>query len=168
MSNNPTKKRPGIFNDPWRTSQVKAPISADTQATKSPEPPALAPPDDNGQTEAIKKVHLSLPNYGGLTITGTDSSQQAAKIILEFCIKYLQNIEPVLLQYGIVVVKLNANTETNALFFIQRSDGWILAIPEAKTRDQGLLQLIQAFLALQANPVTNKLLQVYHIQPHKQ
>lgn len=162
-----SKKRPGIFHDPWRATKTMVP-TRESVPPPVEEPPSTIPiPEDNGQDETIKKVQIQLANYGGLTITGTDSSAEAAKLILEFCIKYLKNIENTLLQYGIIVVKLSASQPLNAVFYIRRSDGWVLAVPEARTRDQGLLQLIQAFLALQVNPGTKQLLQQYHIQPHK-
>jgi hypothetical protein len=168
MATPPKKPRPGIFTDPWRTSP-SASVPPPKEEVSEPKELSVTPAisEDNAQNEGIKRVQILLVNYGGITVTGTDSSPEAAKIILEFCINHLKNIENILLQYGIVVVKLKPTQETNAIFYIRRSDGWILAIPEARTRNQGLLQLIQAFLALQANTHTKSLMQDYHIQPHK-
>lgn len=166
----------GVFNDPWRMGQEDPAPTVNTPPPTLPsappipveEPPSLLTPhEDNAQTEAVKKTYIQLENYGSIVVTGIDTPQDAIKLILEFCIKNLKDVEQTLLQFGIVVVKLKPNQAVNTEFYIRRSDGWILAVPEVTTRREGLLQLIQALLALNINPRTRELLKAYNIQPQK-
>jgi len=158
-----------VFNDPWR---VQDPSVAAASVNK-PRPAVATPPkeyakgEDNGRTPAVTGVVLDVPQYGGISVRGTDNTQEAAKRILEFCIKYIKNIEATLLQYGILVVRLKPNEPIEATLAIRRSDGWLLAIPDVTTREQGLLQLVQAFLALQAIAAVKPLLETYDIYPYK-
>ncbi len=150
----------GIFRDPWRTAEL-------------PPPPAItrpvpAEPVDSDTVDSAQYVSTAIPNYGGITVSGTNNPQELGRRLLEFCVKNQKIVEPYLLQYGIVVVKLALGTKLNTQFYIQRSDGWTLAVPDIRDREQGLLQLIQAFLALATNTVTNALLEAASIQPYKQ
>ena len=158
-----------VFNDPWRvqdTSVTEAPVNKPKPAV-TPPPVEYTKGEDNGSTLPIIGVVLGVPQYGGINVRGTDNTQEAAKRILEFCIKYIKNIEATLLQYGILVVRLKPNEPIEATFAIRRSDGWLLAIPDVTTREQGLLQLVQAFLALQTIAVVKPLLETYDIYPYK-
>jgi len=158
-----------VFNDPWRvqdTSVTEAPVNKPKPAV-APPPAEYTKSEDNGSNLPITGVVLDVPQYGGISVRGTDNPQEAAKRILEFCIKYVKNIEATLLQYGILVVRLDLNKPFETPFAIRRSDGWVLAIPEVTTREQGLLQLVQAFLALQTTAGIKPLLETYDIYPYK-
>jgi mannitol/fructose-specific phosphotransferase system IIA component (Ntr-type) len=52
-------------------------------------------------------------------------------------------------------------------FYLQRADGWLLAVPEAGSRDEGILQLIQAFVKLDQDPKLQTKLRRYYIRPFK-
>lgn len=158
----PQNRKVGIFKDPWRNAGVP---SALPKASVPSEPPQVEE-SDNAFSVAKQSVQFVVPNYGGLTVTGTDQSPEAAKRILEFCINHLQKVEPILLQYGIVVLKLGTD-EINAKFYIRRSDGWILAIPQVTTKEQGLLQLVQSFLAMEVVPQLREFLRQYQIKAYK-
>lgn len=164
MSEKPKK---GIFKDPWRTSANEVTIPQDPAHYK-PSPLDVEPVDSDNDKNGVQHVSVALPNYGGITVGGTNNSQELGRRLLEFCVVNQKIVEPYLLQYGIVVVKLGIGIKLNTLFYIQRSDGWTLAVPEVSSREQGLLQLIQAFLELANNPSTQALLAKANIRPYKQ
>jgi hypothetical protein len=157
----PPKK--GIFKDPWRSAPVPtAPLPSKTVALPSQEP------IDNAESLPVQSVSATLPNYGGITVLGTGNPQELGRRVLEFCVQNAKIVEPYLLQYSIVIVRLPLTTKLNTPFYIQRSDGWTLAVPDVTTKEQGLLQLIQAFLELTQTPNTRTLLEQAGIRPYKQ
>jgi hypothetical protein len=156
-------QKKGIFRDPWRTA-----VPAPKPTAPIPPPPSDVDPDDTDVTAGRQCVSISLPNYGGITAHGTDNPQELGRRLLEFCVANQKIVEPYLLQYGIIIVKLVAHTKLNTVFYIQRSDGWTLAVPQANNREQGLLQLIQAFLTLSNNPSTHTLLEQAALRAYKQ
>lgn len=153
-------KRIGVLRDPWRTATPDTTVNSagDTVNTASGEVVRRAPTvseqaandpgdDINGDMEGVKQTTVELKNYGGIVVKGAESSAHAAAHILQFCVDNNTDIEKVLTRYGVVVAKIHPG-QLKAPFYIQRRDGWTLAVPMARTRDEGCLQLIQALLAV--------------------
>ena len=153
------KKKIGVIHDPWRQSvpepvpEVKGPLAVDLS-------------DITEDIQDEKYTTIELKGYGGITIAGTDTKNVGAAQILEFCVDNRKAIDDVLTQYGVLLAELPVG-QPGMPFYIQRHDGWTLCVPEAKTRNVGCLQLVQAMLALQADAKLGVLLKKYRIQPYK-
>jgi len=159
------KKAPGLLNDPWRTIEV-APVA--------PKPEAPGPVhvtstrrsgDDNESPRAIATIELK--GYGGITVEDVSDTPMAAARLLEFCVDHRKDLESTLTEYGIILAKLDLKQIRNIHFYIQRADGWVLAIPGAATRELGRFHFVQAFIRMQSNPVLKKKLEEYRIRPYK-
>jgi hypothetical protein len=153
-------KRIGVLRDPWRTNVPEFTTNSagervDTATgqrrpvvpTVSQEAARDTGDDINDDMEGTRQATIELKNYGGVTVKGAASSAHAAAQILKYCVDNSAAIDKVLTRYGLVVTKLHPG-QLKAPFYIQRQDGWTLAIPMARTRDEGCLQLIQALLAI--------------------
>ena len=149
-----------IFNDPWR--QPLAPPEPKPTAVPQASEEELANADISNPAFAT----ITLPGYGGITLYGSDDPQVLVQRLLEFCVLHRKQIDSILTQYGILVVHL-ALSRPPTPFFIQRGDGWTLTVPGATTRNEGLLQLIQALLDISQRPSLKPLLDKYGIQPFK-
>jgi len=165
-----TERKPGMLTDPWRAApKPKAPekdpgsIFAKPELTrKEGAPPVSRVRDD---TAAVPTATLRLPGYGAITVRYAEDSTEAAVILLEFLQRNLAGAEPTLLHHGVLVT--NTALPANALFRIQRPDGWFLTVPGAHTREQGLLQLIQAFIQLRTLPDFKKKLESAGISAYR-
>ena len=156
-----SKKMPGMVTDPWRNSP-------NINKMLEPPPPAVISTQEiEEDLQDQKFATIELKGYGGITVDGTNELKIAAVRILEFCIAHQTKIEDYFTEHGIVVTKLPKTSLSNVKFYIQRGDGWILAIPDAKTRDEGCFQLIQAMLKIQAQPSLNTLLTEFKIRPFR-
>ncbi len=144
----PEKKMPGVMSDPWR-NQKSAPPPPKPQVTP-PAPSEVDPIEEDLQD--AKYATIELKGYGGITAEGTNNTQIAASRLLNFCVENRDAIEPIFTQYGVIVAHMQLQRFDHIKFYIQRRDGWIVAIPDARTRDDGALQLIQAMLQVQAEP----------------
>lgn len=90
---------------------------------------------------------LRVPGYGGLTVKPASDATSAFLGVLALCEKHPE-WDPVLTRYGVLVAKLEALPKV--AFYVQRSrDGMTLALPDARSRQEALLQLVQALLELQ-------------------
>jgi hypothetical protein len=173
---NPPKKpktsgaQSGVVQDPWR--QWVSPEDPNPDETPEEAKAALArtfkpdasPIEDDIQNE--RHATISVPQYGGITVDGLAEIQQAVAHLLKFCVDNRNQIEDIFLQYGVVLVQLEPG-QLESPFYIQRRDGWTLAIPDALNREAGCVQLIQAFLALNQDPKIRKILKMYQIRPYK-
>jgi hypothetical protein len=159
------KKTPGLLRDPWRSAVPAAP--APSRQVEAQEPPEVDAEDiDNNETHAATAT-IELKGYGGITVTGTDHIQAAAVRLLEFCVAHRKEIEPTFTEFGLVIAQLPVQKSTNLKFYIQRGDGWMLAVPNARTRDEGCFQLIQAMMRLYFDPELKKKLESFKIRPYK-
>lgn len=149
----------GILKDPWRSMPVEPP------PTNKPTTPTDTSPltDDLRETQYAT---IELKGYGGITIDGVSKAKHAAAQLLKFCVDHEKLIADILVQFGVLLTKI-AVTKLDTPFYIQRADGWLLAVPEAKTRDEGCLQLIQAMVKVDQHPKLQVLLRKYHIRPYK-
>jgi len=160
--------RPGVLKDPWQRAapQEQAP------AVKRPpvrQPKVEVRDHDNidADREERKSVDIGLPNYGGIVVADVDSSTEAAAKILKYCVDNLPKVERILLEYGVLVARIESQGSLPSPFYIQRADGWTLIVPDATSRDMGCLQLIQAFLKLKGAADTTKSLELYRIKPYR-
>jgi len=152
-------KTPGILTDPWR--QDTPPVAPPKEPP--PTPNSLAGEQDPDISSVARSATLELKGYGGITVEGFDTLTEAAAHILAFCIQHLPVIEDRLISYGVLVAKLDAPAK--AQFYVQRKDGWTLALPEARDRDEGLLSLIQALSHLQSDTTIHTAMKDAHIRP---
>jgi len=161
-----TEPKPGVIRDPWRT--VTPPASAQVTAapTVSEEVAHKAGDDINEDMQEVVTATITLKNYGGITVTGAKTPAHAAAQVLEFCVDNLRAAEATLISFGIVVAKLQRGPMTTP-FYVQRKDGWTLAIPMVRTRDEGCLQLIQALIALNTHPTMRAKMRDLNIVPYK-
>lgn len=150
-------KKPGIFNDPWRTP------------LPPPAAPVIAPQIQDDVENATPDITATVlyPGYGGISLYGTNDAKQVASHILRFCIEYSKNMEAILTKYGIILHRLTPGKLTTP-FYIQDSNGWTLAIPNVTNRKEGLLQLIQALLEAYTIPNLKAGLSKYSLKPFKQ
>ncbi len=167
----PTRRPPGIVRDPWRnfSSIVPKPEAQPRKPISEEEDGADIDVDTDTDTDTHQEKYATilLQGYGGITVDGVTEPTHAALRVLEFCVDHRREIEPYLVEYGVIVVKMERVKTPDIKFYIQRADGWLLAIPGATTRDDGCAQLIQAMLRIQVNPALKKKLVEYHIRPYK-
>jgi hypothetical protein len=161
--------KPGVIKDPWRSNTQNARLPAKNNqavAASAPLVDSTQQDDIDLDTQGHKYASIELKNYGGVVVSGTSSTTQAAAQILKFCVDHSALIERIFLDFGVVVTRLEPGT-LDAPFYIQRVDGWTLAVPQAETRDQGCLQLIQALLKLKSSAALSDKLAQYQIKPYK-
>jgi hypothetical protein len=148
-------KRPGLVKDPWHVAAPVAPTPR--QKTPAQVSQASLRHDDNIDKDIEKKKVA--------TIEGTDDATEAAAMLLRFCVDHSKYTEPLLLNYGILLVQLT-NSPVRTPFYIQRADGWTLAIPDVATREIGCLQLVQAVNAMRKDPFLGPKLDLYQIRSY--
>lgn len=165
------KKPPGLLSDPWRntnTPEVPPTVSSVKPRKNRPQIDkqfGLAEIHDD-DLQGPKHATLALDGYGGVTVDGTDDLTSIGAQILAFCVDNLTSIENTLLQYGILVTQLQPGN-LKSKFYVQREDGWTLAVPGVLNRETGRLQLIQALAALYVDPKICHLMKKYRIRPYK-
>jgi hypothetical protein len=157
-------KMPGVVTDPWRTQVT--PKTTSKPAPPDPSHPPPAPPQDTDSYDQ-RFATIELAGYGGITVEGTSDIPVAAVRILRFCCQEKSRIEDLFAEFGVVITKTAQNSFAPQNFYIQASDGWLLAVPGAKTRDQGALQLIQAMMHLNTLPEFRDKLHKAKIRPYK-
>jgi len=159
------KRMPGLLKDPWRT--ITPPES------KKPSPRSVKQPEITGAEQAEDELKpetracIELKGYGGITVEGVNTIPAAATRLLEFCIDNRVQIEKTLTEFGVVIAQMPVTAMPNIKFYVQRKDGWLLAVPGVPTREAGCLQLIQALMKLQADAGIKKKLESYKIRPYK-
>jgi hypothetical protein len=150
----------GIVSDPWRTPVAEAPAEAaenpfeeTANVPDAPAPPSHTGDDIDVDVGARPVGVLSVRNYGGITVIGAPSPTHVAAQVLRFLVDNLKEVDRILTDYGVVVTRLNAHDSiARTPFYVQRQDGWTLAMPAVSSRDAGCVQLIQALLNLQKTP----------------
>lgn len=158
-------KRPGLVKDPWQLS------AASTEVRKPKLPPEVSPTvarhsdDIEKDLEKKKRATIDVKNYGGIVVGGTTDATEAAATLLRFCVDHAKYVEPILLNYGVILIQLT-QTKLGTPFYIQRADGWTLAIPDVPTREQGCLQLIQAVNAMTKDSFLGPKLDIYQISAY--
>lgn len=160
MSTKP--KTPGILKDPWREPAPPPPVQEPRR--KKEDQPSQSRNEDYGPDQISSIV---LEGYGCITVTGADRPIAAAIRVLEFCVDNRADISATFADYGVVIAKMEKGSMSNIHFYVQRKDGWLIAIPNAESRDAGCLQLIQAFLELNTLPHVKKSLEKYQIKTYK-
>jgi hypothetical protein len=160
MANIP-KNKPGMLQDPWRSAQVPVPKPVPKERT-----PATGDYTEE-ESEGLPLATVDLKGYGAITIGNTTASMSAAARILEFAVNNRKDLERTFADFGIVIAQMPLQGSGKLKFYIQRADGWILAIPGAETRDAGCLQLIQALLQLKTIPSLKKRLEDAKISVYK-
>ena len=152
------KQIPGVLHDPWRSKKESLPSKPQPKETPS------APPEDEHYDRRFATIELK--GYGGITIEDTTDPAQAAMRLLRFCTQEKDAIEPIFTNYGVIVANVK-KPPARLTFYVHASDGSLLACPLAKTRDEGLLQLIQALMHLSTIPRLRDKLQKAKINPYK-
>lgn len=164
------KKIPGMLQDPWRsgpTATPATPTSAPKTAPKTAQPTPTNLDEDGEEKSHIELSTIELKGYGAITIGHATTAQGAAGRLLEFAVINRKDLEKTFTEFGIVIAQMPLQGSANLKFYIQRTDGWILAIPGAVTRDAGCLQLIQALLQLNTIPILKKKLEDARISVYK-
>ncbi len=97
MTDNP-HKMPGILKDPWRTSDPDVPSKEQLARVERKE--ARKPRHKAEQGGGLEEVHedlqdtrystIELKNYGGITVSGTNSVRSAASQILAFVVDHFK------------------------------------------------------------------------------
>ena len=151
----------GVLKDPWRSAPKGPPPSKVKKPTASEADSPL-----NDDMRDAQYAHIELRGYGGITVDGVSESRHAAAQLLKVCVDFHKQIDPILVRYGVLITQLPV-TELNTKFYVQRADGWLLAVPEAQSLDEGRLQLIQAMMAINQDPELRKHLRRYHLRPYK-
>lgn len=151
--------KPGLLKDPWRTTNKKAaPIPAKKAA---PPPPAVA------DEKFVRQYALvEVKKYGGFTLENGISPTDAILAVLRMCVENTAVLDTVLTEHGIVVARLETPPR-KVDFFVQRDDGWTLAIPDAANRSQASIQLINALMSIQGDNALKPLLLKYKLQAYK-
>lgn len=164
MADKEDKALPGLLRDPWRVGasapKVEPEVPEHVRTISTDDSPIL----DDIQEECHSTIELK--GYGGITVDGVTKLNHAASQVLKFCVDHHKEIDDIFLQYGVLLTPFDV-TDLQLSFFIQRDDGWLLAVPEATTRDAGCLQLIQAMLEVYTLPKLRKKMQKYRIRPYK-
>lgn len=143
-------KKPGVLKDPWRTT----PQSIAAPPVKRARP---QPSEGHDTLDKKQRVTVDLKNYGGLFAERSTSSTDVVLQFLNFFVSNLSLVEDVLADYGIAVAQLDHEPKS-LNFYIQREDGWTLAVPHQASRDHASMQLIQAALTLINEPKVGRLL----------
>lgn len=162
-------KMPGLLQDPWRASVPEPPPRRNLESVEPPPGVPTISADASPIHDDLqdpKHATIELKGYGGITVDGVDELTHAASQVLQFCIDHQATIDDTLLQYGVLVAKVPV-TRTTTKFYVQRKDGWMLAVPDANSRDEGCLQLIQAMLEIYRLPKMKKTMRKYRIRPYK-
>ena len=154
-------KKPGLLNDPWRKAPEPLPVPRPAVARKR------AVPQEDRDTTVVELPHiLALQNYGGLSLIGGKSSTEVLLKLLDFCVEHRTQVEDTLADFGIVVAQLNHEPK-KLHFYLQREDGWTLAVPEAPSRDYASVQIIQAVLTMQSDKALAALLSKHKLSAYK-
>lgn len=162
-----------IRKDPWRFRSADAPPVSEVdespkikQVHKETTSDYVPNKGDNEDEEQFFSKTVTYPNYGGITVTGTDRPEAIASAVLQFCVSHRAEIDDTLTHYGLLVAKLQPQ-KLELPFYITRADGWTLTIPDAETRQQGLLALIQCLLTLDEIPKHRKAMRALGLQPFR-
>jgi hypothetical protein len=100
---------------------------------------------ENGQR---RNVSIAVPGYGGLTVRGGEDPTFAMLHVLDVLVKHYPQVDETLISYDMLLAQFPERPVKG--FCVRRaSDGWTLAVPAAETRQQAMLQIVQALLALQ-------------------
>lgn len=145
-------------HDPWQSV-------AQTPRVKTPQT------IKEGNTEAETGVPgferlnaaIEVKGYGGISVVGTQDVGVIPARLLKLMITEQKNIESILTNYGIVVVQLTRDSVLDTPFYIQNKDGWTIAVPSVKNREQGMIQLIQALAAMDRALLEKHKLKVYKL-----
>lgn len=159
----------GIVKDPWRYSGTPSSRPAEEQnrgEQKKKSADYVPNTGDNDDYSQYNSYTVKYPNYGGITVKGVSRREMIGGAILQFCIDNQKDIDNTLVEYGLLLVRLKPG-KMSVPFFITRSDGWTLTVPDAETRKQGLFQLIQCLLALDEHPKMKAAMRKFGITPHR-
>lgn len=140
--------RPPKFINPWA---VDPPTKAEGDVVDAPRPPPAY--DDPSSLPGRPPVaDVRVPGYGGLRVVEATTATEAVLKVMDFFFKHRATVDPVLVEYGVLFAQLSAVPAQG--FYVQRGwDKWTLSVPEAQTRDQAILQIIQALLELERGPL---------------
>ena len=112
------------------------------------------------------QIDMKVPGYGGFIVRKVDTPTAALLNVLNVLAANLAVLEPLALEYEVLVVKLGHPPRNG--FYVHRSrDGWTLAVPSATNKEQALLQITQALLAI-ARSRHAELLSRAHIVPYRE
>jgi hypothetical protein len=97
------------------------------------------------------RVDIQVKPYGGIIVEGATTPTEGMSLFLDWCMRRPASVEPTLTDAAVLMIELE--TVPSNGFYIRRPDGWTLCVPHAQNRDQALVQIVQAVLALSANPL---------------
>ena len=104
--------------------------------------------DADGNPIRPPEYTLRVPRYGGITVKRASDATGAFLGILALCEKHLPAWDSTLTRFGVLVAQLDENPKI--AFFVRRTrDGGTIAVPDARTKEEALLQIVQALLELQ-------------------
>jgi hypothetical protein len=104
--------------------------------------------DADGNPLRPPEYTLRVKGYGGVTVQRADSPTTAFLGILAMCERHLPAWDPVLTRFGVLVAPL-AEAPKIAHYVRRTGDGMTLAVPDAQSREDALLHIVQALIELQ-------------------
>jgi len=139
------------FTNPWASEE--APKSVGIEAEAPREPTVFEVGDAVGD---VPTADVRLGTYGGVGVRNASTPTEALLAVLSFLVTHYAVVDPVLTEYAVLLAKFDAVPAQG--FYIRRSsDGWTLSVPDAKDRDQALLQIVQALLVISRGPLRRPL-----------
>ncbi len=104
--------------------------------------------DADGNPIQHPEYTLRVAGYGGVTVKKAHDPTSALLSILAVCETNMRVWEATLTRFGVLVAQLDSQPAVS--HFVRRTrDGMTLAVPDARTRRDAILQIIQALLELQ-------------------
>lgn len=104
--------------------------------------------DADGNPLTPPEYTLRVKGYGGVTVRRADTPTTAFLGILAMCEKHLPAWDPVLTRFGVLVAPLREAPKI-AHYVRRTGDGMTLAVPDAMSREDALLHIVQALIELQ-------------------
>ena len=157
------KKR---FHNPWAE---EAPPAVNNLGMDVPAPTMKEHTRVFEEAEAegkpLPRATFEVPPYGGVSVLGAGNPTEAILKLIDLFVVQRYAAEPVLTEYGIALLQLRVAPQAG--FYVRRGqDGWTLAVPAAETREQALVQIIQACLDLGRNALRGQFA-LHHITPYR-
>ena len=96
-------------------------------------------------------VAVAVQGYGGVSVYNARTPTEAMLRILDLLVRHRWAVDDTLVEYAVLLVQLPQQPPGG--FALRREpDGWTLSVPAATTRDEAMLQVVQALLALARSP----------------
>lgn len=140
------------LTNPWAAEAPPKSVGVTQEAP--PEPRTVF--EDNADGTPPPVAHVQLGTYGGVTVVGAHSATEAMVHVLDFLVEHLRQVDATLVEYAVLLTRLPELPAQG--FYVRRGyDGWTLAVPDAQSRDQALLQIVQALIEISRGPLKKEL-----------